>query len=142
MTFAKWLESVGACGDAVEWVGKRSATRAWKECQRGDWMLWGAVKAGVDRKAVVLAACACARLSLRYVKAGEDRPRIAIETAEAWCRGEETIEQARAYAACAAYAAYAADHAARTKTLAQCADIVRKVIPLRTVLAAMRKGKT
>ncbi len=65
-----------------------------------------------------MAACACARLSLVHVPSGEERPRIAIETAESWCRGEANIEQVRearrnaaAYAA-AAYAAYAYDAAA------------------------------
>lgn len=49
----------------------------------------------VDRHLVVRAACACARTALQHVPDGEDRPRIAIETAEAWCRGEATSEQVR-----------------------------------------------
>jgi hypothetical protein len=49
-------------------------------------------KPGVDRSLVVLAACDCARTWLRHVPPGEDRPRLAIETAEAWCRGETTGE--------------------------------------------------
>ena len=72
---------------------------------------------------------------------GEDRPRLAIETAEAWCRGEVTIEEVRA-AADAAYAAHAAGYAAayaadtaayhtaaHVSTLACCADLVREVWP-------------
>jgi hypothetical protein len=42
---------------------------------------------------VVRAACDCARTALRYVPGGEDRPRLAIETAEAWCRGEATEQE-------------------------------------------------
>jgi hypothetical protein len=69
-----------------------------------------------DRKEGVRAACLCAREALRYVPAGELRPLRAIETAEAWTRGEATIAQVRAardeaWAADAAYAAYAADAA-------------------------------
>jgi hypothetical protein len=61
-------------------------------------MIWLATKAGVDRKALVLVACGCARLSLVHVPSGEDRPRIAIETAERWARGDmtTTIDMIRA----------------------------------------------
>jgi hypothetical protein len=87
-------------------------------------MLWIAGKfAGPPgderRKPLVAAACECVRLSLHLVTAGEDRPRVAIEIAEAWTRGEATLEQVRAAAraaadaADAAYAAYAAAAAAR-----------------------------
>jgi hypothetical protein len=148
-------------------------------------MLWLAgrlVKNDEDRKPIVLAACACARLALQYVPKGELRPLHAIETAEAWCRGEATIEEVRAAraaayaayaadaayaaaadaadayaaaaaaayaaaaaAAAAAYAAYAADAAAyaaaRTKVLAECADIVRKMLPLPKLPRVVRKSK-
>ena len=114
------LVKMGACEDAVAWVGDRDITAAWAECERADWMLWLAGRV-VARPLVVLAACACARTALRYVLAGEDRPRVAIETAERWARGEATIAEVRsayadaAYAAadaCAAAAAYAAAYAA------------------------------
>ena len=103
-----------ACNEAVEWAGRKSAKGAWQKCERGDWMLWIAAKAGIDRKALVLAACACAEPALKHVRAGDDRPRLAIETARAWCRGEATIKEVRkavlaadAAADAAAYAAYA-----------------------------------
>ena len=70
----------------------------WRDCERGDWLLWLAAEAGVDRRAVVTAGCACARTALQYVPAGEERPRRAIELAEAWARGEETLETVRAAA--------------------------------------------
>ena len=140
----------GACSQAVVWAQhKRNPVTAWKTCHRGDWMLWligrltTALPWSDKRKALVLATCECARLSLKYVPKGEERPRIAIETAEAWTRGEATREEvkraaadaadAAAYAAAAAAyaadAAYAAAYAARTKTLKKCADIVRKHYP-------------
>ena len=102
------LASRGACLSARKWVGKRTAEKAWRECPRGDWLLWIAAKGGVDRKKLVLAACACARLSLKYVPKGEKRPLKAIETAEAWCDGKATLAQVRAAAAAAADAAAAA----------------------------------
>ena len=58
-----------------------------------------------------------ARTVLDKIPDGEDRPRIAIETAEAWTRGEATLEQvyadaAAAYAAAYTVATYAAAYAA------------------------------
>jgi hypothetical protein len=154
------LQRRGACEDAIMFARKyEDPQRGWDECERGDWMLWlcGRLsgKPGSDaRKKLVLCACECARLSLKHVRAGEDRPRVAIETAERWARGDESVSladvrkaAASAYAASAAYAAYAAAYAAyaaayaayggaayayaaRTKTLSQCAAIVRRHYPV------------
>ena len=109
------LKSKGACMDARKWIGRKSAKTAWQKCERSDWLFWICGALGVDRKQIVLAACACARLALPFVKKGEDRPRVCIETTERWVRGEATIEQvkaARVAAAAYASAAYAAAAAA------------------------------
>jgi hypothetical protein len=47
----------------------------------------------LDRKILVKASCACARLALPYVVVGEKQPRIAIETAERWCEGQATLAE-------------------------------------------------
>ena len=106
------LTELGACSEAVKWAGRKTHKQAWETCKRGDWLLWIADRFDVDRKLLVLAACGCARTVLKYVPVGEDRPRIAIETAEAWTRGEAMIDQVRSAAYAAAYAAYAAADAA------------------------------
>ena len=122
------LQKMNACSEAVEFaVAYPSLQKAWNACDRGDWMLWYAgKKAGAPesekRKKLVLAACDCARLALKFVKKGEEGPRKAIETAEAWTRGEATIQEVRS-------AANAAYDAARGKILKQCAVIVRKFYP-------------
>jgi len=157
------MKSIYACNDAVSWVESRdfaSFDEAWAECKRGDWMLWLAAHIGVNKKAIVRAACACAREALVYVPAGEDRPRLAIETAERWTRGEATTEEVReaeaaahaaAYAAAytaadaaahAAHAAHASDADARGRMLARCADIVRVHITAGTARNAAKKGTT
>jgi hypothetical protein len=154
------LISLGACSEAVKWAGRKTPKRAWETCKRGDWLLWFAAKVGVDRKLVVLAACGCARTALNRVPKGEERPRIAIETAEAWTRGEATLEQvthSAAYAASAsaadaayayaAYAAYAAAYAAASRTRmaawhndrAGLAKIVRKIIPFSAIEKATKE---
>jgi len=115
------------CAEALTWLKTQpDAQTAWNESERGDWMLYHAGKLagepGSDaRRPLVLAACECARLVLPHVKAGENRPLLAIETAERWARGETnapTLQEVRhaTYAADAAaaatYAAYAAADAA------------------------------
>src|SRR5271165_7169605 len=87
--WSRELARVGACSYALAWARTtRSAKVAWASCERPDWMLWIAERCGVDRKTLVLIACACARTALQYVPKGEERPLRAIETTEAWCRGE------------------------------------------------------
>jgi hypothetical protein len=112
------------CAEAVVWCRTQpDAETAWAACERPDWLFWLLGRTGAERRLLVLAACDCAEPALVHVPAGEDRPRLAIETARAWARGEATIEEVRrarqaaaaayaaAYAAAAA-AAYAADAAA------------------------------
>jgi hypothetical protein len=149
------LVKLGACPNAVEWArAYPSLAAAWKACERADWMLWLAgrlCRTVPQRKRLTLAACACARMVLKYVPKGEDRPRAAILTAERWARDASvvTLENVRkaadaaaygagyaAYAAAhAAHAAYAADpacaaaHAACAAAYAHMSNIVRKHYP-------------
>jgi len=118
-----WSDSIpkSACLEAAEWCKtQRSFASAWKNCKRGDWMLWilgrqAGKPESASRKRLVLCACALARTALKHVPAGEARPRLAIETAEKWARGEATIKQVRTAAWDAGY--YAA-RAARTASWA------------------------
>lgn len=147
MKLSDLLAKHGACREAAEWAEPYATlAEAWAACERGDWMLWLAAKADLcTRQELILAACECARLALPYVQAGEVRPLIAIETAEAWARGEATIEQVAAATTAAAAASYAAAAVAsyafpaaataataasiaRENTLRECADIVRRLI--------------
>ncbi len=113
------LVRLKACADAIEWAHSRSGTAAdaWAACERGDWLLWVAARTGVDRRLVAFAACDCARPALDYVPAGEHRPRAAIETVEAWARGEASLGDVRA-AAAAAYASAATAATAAYATVA------------------------
>src|SRR5690242_11317253 len=96
--FSKLLTRLRACTEAREWAEGKSIAETWQQCERGDWLLWlcgnMANKEGwPTRQQVVLAACACARTALRFVKEGEERPLRAIETAEKWARGEATFQE-------------------------------------------------
>ena len=136
------LTKLGACREAVEWAETQpTAKQAWRRCKRGDWLLWiaaqGVKRGSAEHRSIVLAACGCARLALPHVPTGEDRPRIAIETAETWARSQGGVTLATVRRAAAAYATSAATSAAayadaayadaeRTRTLATCATIVRR----------------
>ena len=121
------LLKLNPCQEAVDWASQyESMKEVWEHCRRGDWMLWlaGRLCDGEDgRKQLVLCACECARTSLKHVAKGENRPRVAIETAEAWARGEEGVSlgDVRNAAAAADAAAYAAAYAATTATAAAAA---------------------
>lgn len=154
MKYTEKLRKLWACGEAIRWCeeGKfPTLEKAWQSCERGDWMLWLIGKLSSEptsdnRKRLVLVACECARLALPYVEKGEARPLQAIEMAERWANGDDTVTlemvraaaNAAAYAAAnaaanAAYAAYAAANAAyaaaNAKIQKECADIVRKHYP-------------
>ena len=51
--------------------------------------------AATDMRAAAWCAAQCARTALHLIPAGEDRPRSAIEAAEAWARGHATAADCR-----------------------------------------------
>ena len=114
------LESRHACDPALEWLEQRNSDEMWEHCERPDWLLWWAAR-HVPRKELVLVACQCARLALPYVDAGEIRPIKAIETAEAWTRGEVELEEVKGAANAASRAASRAANAAYYAADAACA---------------------
>jgi len=119
------LSATGACEEAVDYAeGFPTFAAAWRECPRGDWMLWILGRMSGDpgsdaRRPLVLAACECARLALSVFEKKyptDKRPRVAIETAERWALGGDGAPslgdvRTAAYTASAA-AASAASYAA------------------------------
>ena len=95
--FIKKLKKLNAYSEAIEWVKtQKTPQEAWDLCERGDWMLWFAGKLSGkpesnSRKILVLAACKCTRLVLKYIKKGEKRPLKAIQTAEAWAKNKKDV---------------------------------------------------
>jgi len=93
MKFKEHLESIPACEGAIKWVKNRSIKRAFKECQRGDWMLWYAYrnreKLGLeDMKLITLAKVKCARLVQYLMK--DERSLKALDVAEKFALGKAT----------------------------------------------------
>ena len=107
---AEWAEArplrMGAKG--------RTCRDLWDAAPRGDWLLGYAEKAGAPRPVLVRAAAACARPALRFVPEGEDRPRLAVEAAEAWA--DEPTEGTMRRVEKAAHAAWEAGVAAAGTT--------------------------
>ena len=85
----------------------------WDETIDPTWLPCLAKAGGATKQQIVFAVCAVARLCLPLIPEGENRPRVAIETAEKWTRGEATAEQVSRAGDAAFYsAAYAAAYAA------------------------------
>lgn len=40
MTLAEHLIDIGACDEAQEWVGTRTAAEAWRDCDEPLWLIW------------------------------------------------------------------------------------------------------
>ena len=117
------LISLEACPEAVAWVADRDLTTAWRECERADWMVWLCGKmlgktGWPTRQQIVLAACACAETSLRFVATGDRRPAQAIEVARDWARGNATLSQVLTATDAATAAYIAASYAARAAAAA------------------------
>lgn len=141
--FLAELERLGACDEAVEWVKTQPDPQtAWRNCERGDQMLWLAAQyAGPPwsdgRRKLVLAACGCARLALPIFERRVPQDscvRECLDLHERWGRGEEVSRDdlrvarrvadaayADAAASAAAYAAAAAAYAASAASAAAAA---------------------
>jgi hypothetical protein len=79
------LRQFGACQGALDWLAanqRPTFLEVWNECPRGDWLIWLAARAGIDRRLIVLAACDCAETSVSYVPASDERPRVAKRRAD------------------------------------------------------------
>lgn len=98
------LVRLRACQGALDWCrgegdyasGPQFASleEAWRNCTKPDWMLWLSARVpNITHQQIVLVACAFARLSLHLVPAGEKRPRLCIETTEAWANGKASLSE-------------------------------------------------
>jgi hypothetical protein len=119
------MAELNACEDATSWVRKQeleTAQAIWDACESPSWMIWYAARCGIEHKTLVRLAAAFARSVLFLAPENEQRPRVCVETVEAWCEGRATIENVRVAADAATDAAtdavYAAADAAYAATYA------------------------
>ena len=105
------LERLRACSESAAWAATQPDLQtAWTNCKRSDWMLWLLARTTLDQDdhRLRLMACDFAEAVLHLVPAGEDRPRLAIEAARRFARGEATREEMAAAGDAAGDAAGAA----------------------------------
>lgn len=162
MTLAEQLHRMDACDEAICWVGNRTLERAWRECERSDWMMWFLRELGIDTRrcagefalrvwhlvpAEAQLACAWA-IDCALRNADDDESFAASATATIAYAAEAAhaaADAARAdlslFAGLAAEAAAAEAgdaEAGDAERRAQC-DIIRELIPLENVRAALNK---
>lgn len=132
-----WLGDKDAAKCCDMEVGRpRSLAEVYEQLHRADWWLWVAIAAGVDRRRVALAACACARTALCYMPEGEPSSHRVIELTERWARGEpevtlEHVESAFTDARRVAQCASPTSVVGGVASAAACAaNTARAVIPL------------
>jgi len=100
----KWRTNLIKPDELIQWVDSRPEATfydIWDETINPAWLPCLAKAGGATKQQLVFAVCAVARLCLPLLPEGDDvpvivvryHPRIIIETAEAWCRGEATEKQ-------------------------------------------------
>lgn len=117
------------CESALDYYNQFDTSEdAWKNCPRGDWMLWIASQLGIDDRKLTLAKALCANTVKHLMK--DKRSREAVYVAFKYGRGKATKDELRTAAANAAAASNAAASAAaaKKKNQLQTADICRKVL--------------
>jgi hypothetical protein len=121
---------------AIEHLPDSTLLQAWTACRDARVLLRLYARTG-DDAGLVRAACACARQALRWVPSGEDRPRLAIEAAEAWARAKPhaNLFFAAAYARDAAHASAHA-HASAYARVAAARAAIAAVYAVYTAAAA------
>jgi len=135
---AKWLDNIGACGEAVEFADThKSLKAAWEACTRPDWMLWLLRIVKHDNpKSHRLFACWCVRNTpladgrTVWDLLTDDHSKNAVIVAGKHANGEATDEElvasgAAAWAAVRADASDAARAAAEAASGADASDAAR-----------------
>ena len=125
------IEPFDPCEEGLEYYNRFSTfEEAWNACDRGDRMLWIAVKLKVDDRVLTRAAALCANTVRHLMK--DERSTDAVDAALRYADDEISGEELNKYARYAydAYYASAADWAAWAAYCAACSD--RSVDAVRT----------
>jgi len=129
------LIKLKACNEAIEWAETQNYNweNIYKNCERGDWLLWLFKKTNPDDlRLITLAKGRCVEGVVHLMK--DERSKKAVQAAIDFGEGSITREElnaaadaayaaayADAYAAAAAYATYAAAYAAADAAYADAA---------------------
>lgn len=95
-------------GDSLRWSRGRRWVEAWEECDDARWMVAAALTVPVPRRAVLDAACRCARSVLNLADATDRRPMLALSAAYGVARGATRAAQVSGAMDGASFSAYEA----------------------------------
>lgn len=56
-----FLHRNNACASSIVWIGEKALAACWRECTRGDWMLWLLARAGYGHATIGRINCAIVR---------------------------------------------------------------------------------
>jgi len=119
MKFSEYLLNVNgekACASARYWNRDRTLAECWRDCERGDWMVWLLLNANVcDIRTLTKIKAMQADLVKHLML--DERSLAALKAAHDFGNGLINEDELSAYAA------------ARKDVLRRCADIVREVMP-------------
>jgi len=121
MTFQELLKSIDACQDAKDWASEKTWEEAYRDCPRGDWMLWLFQKTNPDNlKELTLAKGHCANTVKNLMK--DERSVKAVDTAIAFGEGKATTEELNVAASASTAASAASAYAASAYAASAAAD--------------------
>lgn len=144
MSVVSELSEAKACKIGLKWAAEvDSLEDAWKECPRGDWLLWVVYTLGVNPHLVVQTAIQCAGL-VADTPRGRLHKRLssAVVTAKSWKPADiksEHVKKARYMVELASHRSYFSP--ADLGVLQSMAEIVRRRIPWPLVRAQFVGGK-
>ena len=113
---------------------KKGVAEAWKNCERGDWMLWIAKKLNVDDRKLTMTKATCVKQVEHLLK--DQRSKDALQACFDYATGRISREELNILAENADAAAYVT----RINSLKKSADICREYLT-EEVLIKYRKLK-
>ena len=86
------------CREGLDYYNRKSSfEEAWRDCERGDWMLWIAKKSGIDDRLLTRAKALCAN-TVRHLMT-DKRSTAAVDAALRYAAGEISRDELDGYAA-------------------------------------------
>jgi hypothetical protein len=108
------ISQFSPCSEGQKYYdSKATAAEAWRDCERGDWMLWIAHKLDIDRRTLTRAKALCANTVRHLMK--DKRSTDAIDAALLYADGKITENELDAYATRAFSAQWKAEWEAKQK---------------------------
>ena len=104
--FIAKLENLNACEDSIEWLSTQdNLQQAWKDCERGDWLLWLVARLNINERKLFLAKGLVAEQVIHLMN--DERSIEAVKAAINYGNGKISKDELSADDAATLVAAYA-----------------------------------